>query len=397
MGAAELGEYVLAYSWLIMLAVIPVSGFSGAAIRFVGQGLADEDHGYIRGFIRHASRFAVLASVATAVVAAAVIIGSPGLSGPQAGLFLAAMAGVPFFTLIKLDSGLANAFSRFGLSFLPENIVRPLLFLSGIFLAWQFEWGLDSRLAMLVQLSAIVAVSVPLTFYLYRSTHRRLEPAPPKRDQKLWNRTAASLLVLGIFTNYFPEITVVLIGFFLPSPDIAIYTVSFRLALLIFFVLFAVDAFTAPSLARHHRKNERAELLIVLARATKLRFLAASLCVIFFVLFGKLVLGLFGNEFIKGYAILLVLSMGQLVVAAVGPSVRLLSVSGHHNQGLHASAIALSIWLLLAAILVPAFGVTGAAVSAFLTLTVWSATLRHFVMRSLHIDPLILPRDLLSH
>ncbi len=74
--------------------------------------------------------------------------------------------------------------------------------------------------------------------------------------------------------------------------------------------------------------------------------------------------------------------------------VRLLGITGLHNHGLYASAIALAVWFLLAAALMPTLGILGVSISVFLAWTAWAALLRHFVKRHLGIDTLIFVRDL---
>ena len=46
LGAAEFGAYILAFAWLTLLSAAPVSGYAAAAVRFIGQGLANEEYGY---------------------------------------------------------------------------------------------------------------------------------------------------------------------------------------------------------------------------------------------------------------------------------------------------------------------------------------------------------------
>ena len=197
-----------------------------------------------------------------------------------------------------------------------------------------------------------------------------------------------------MFVNYFPELATVYGGFFLASADLAIFSVSFRLALLVMFGLFAVDAFTAPKLAQHFRRDERAQLLTVVRQATALKLLATGLVSLFFVVAGTHVLRLFGEEFTAGYVPLLILLAGQVAQAAIGSAVRLLSISGHHRDALHTSLVTMALWLVIATALGPAYGVVGLATSVALSLAAWSALLRHFVMKRMQIDPLIRPRDL---
>ena len=61
LGGPELGSYVRAFSWCVILANLSLLGLDSAAVRFIGTGLATEDQGRIGGFIRR-SRQMVLGS-----------------------------------------------------------------------------------------------------------------------------------------------------------------------------------------------------------------------------------------------------------------------------------------------------------------------------------------------
>lgn len=394
MGAAEFGSYVLAYSWLIMLAVFPVAGYAMSAVRFIGQGLAEDDPGYARGFLRHASVVVLVSSTSIALVGAVSIQLFPDLSSESRWLFIAAMAGVPFFALIRLSAGIALAASKFVLSFLPGYGARPGVFLGTLILFRLFDDRLDPLTVMVIHLATIVLVALP-TALLTRSAMWRLLPeAPPKRDTRVWVGTSVSLLVLALFTNYFQQITIVVTGFFLPSADIGVYSVGYQIAMFTSFLLFAVDAFAAPALARHHASGDRTELVSVLRQTTLLRFILMALAVVFLALFGRPLLQVFGEEFVSGHAVMVILALAQVSHGAVGPVVRLLGITGLHNHGLYASAIALAVWFLLAAALMPTLGILGVSISVFLAWTAWAALLRHFVKRHLGIDTLIFVRDL---
>lgn len=394
MGAAELGAYALAFSWLIMLAVFPASGYADAAIRFVGHGLARGDHGYVRGFIRHSTKVVILSSAALAAVGIAIVLSVPDFSSKTRVVFLLALAGVPFFAWLRLDTGVANAASRFALCFMPNNVFRSILFLVGVWLVWLLPYELEARSVMAIQLAAIVAVTIPTTILVRRPTMKHAASVPSSSESGLWARTAFSLLGLILFTNYFQQITVIGIGFFLPSADIGVYSVTYQIAMLISFGLIAVDSFVAPALARHFSRDERTELIRVIRHATQMRVIFAALGVALFIVLGDRILGLFGEEFVEGHTVMIILGLSQVSFAAVGPVARLLGVSGLHRQGLNASIGAVLLWMLLTAVLLPLFGLTGVAIAVFLSWTAWSAALRHLVIRHMGVDTLLRARDL---
>lgn len=394
MGASELGSYILAFSWLTLLSAIPVSGYSHAAVRFIGQGLANQKYGYIRGYIRHAVKITLLSTTGVALIAITGIVLFPGFPAELQILFFSAFAAIPLYSVMRVNTGIAMAASRFALGYLPGNIIRPILFLMLVWVIWLQDVSLTADLAMALQLLALILLAVLTSVLTWRSMQQLLSPEPPVKDTKTWNRAAMPLLGVSLFTNYFPQITVIVSGFFLASADIGIYNVGYRVALLISFALVAVDAFTAPVLSRHYHRNNRSALIREIQHSTALRFGISLTAVLFLIFFGDWVLSLFGPEFIQGYKITILLALAQLAHAAVGPVTRLLAISGHQKQSMYASAAALILWFGLTAILMPKYGIVGVAVAVFVALTGWAAMLRQFVVWSLRISILIFVRDL---
>jgi O-antigen/teichoic acid export membrane protein len=388
MGAEELGRYAFAWSGLMILAVISAGGQIFAAIRFIGQGLADKNPGYVLGYIRYATVVTLIGAVFIVLVGSTALVSIHGISSSTQLLYLAALLGVPAMAQIMLHGGMANAFSRIMLSFLPGNVVRPLLFLVGLLAAWLWYGEMNGESAMWIHLAVLSAIAIPLVIYFHVSTRKDLGKAQPVYEGFVWSRTAISLLLLGLFTNNFSELMVITTGFFVPSADLGIYHAALRLALLVKFGLFAIDAFIAPTLTQHYRNKKRKELVGVARRATKLRVLSISIPFLTFVFAGQLVLGIFGAEFKSGYTVLIILSASYLPVAVVGPAAVMLGVTGFHNKALKASLFALTLWCLVAPILAFSYGIVGAATAALVTLTAWSAALWFYVYRCLSINTL---------
>ena len=389
MGAAELGVYVLGFSWCVLLGTMSTLGFSPAAMRFINLGLARGESGYIKAFIRHSIRLISIASMTVAVTGLTLIWTVLELDRDKALTLSVALAIVPVFSLLHFICATANGYSRFALGFLPTSVLRPATFCCLVALWWWSGATLHAPVAMGLQATAIVVVVLPTALYFrgfIRSQDSHAETPP---EPRLWLRTSLSLLIGAIFTGYFPEIIIILSGTILPSDELALLHVSFRIAMLVSFGLFAIDAFTAPDAARLYAAGDRPGLEAVVNRATRLRFLVSLIAVLAFVVLGRWVLSLFGPEFVAGYPLLLILAFGQLVQGAVGPVVRLMSISGHQDHCLIVFAVSLAVATGLIAALAPQFGAGGAAVAASLAITIWALWMRRLSVRHLKLAPRI--------
>lgn len=393
MGAAELGVYVTAFSACILLSTVATLGFPMAAMRFVSTGLARGDTSYVAGFLRHGRRVIVLAGLAIALAGAGgVIVAGEAIAPGYRVPLLIALAAVPFFAVLDFNGGVANAFSWLGQAFLPGNIVRPLLFLGAIWLMSTLPaaGGLTAAAAMEAQWTVIAIVAVGSAAALRWRSRPLIGSAVAGDTGGEWLRVALPLVGVTLFTAYLPEVVVVLGSLYLPSDQVAVLQVSYRVALLIAFGLYSVDAYTAPEAARLMATTEKAELARLIRRVTRLRFWAALAAVLAVAAVGRPLLGLFGGEFVAGYTVLLILAVAQLPQAAAGPVLRLLTISGHQDQALIACVASLGLLAPLVMILTPLWGMTGMAVAVLLTTLLWSAAMYWLVVRHLGIRPAII-------
>ncbi len=389
MGAAELGIYVLGFSWCVLLGTLSTLGFSPAAMRFVNLGLARGDPGYVRAFIRLAVRLIATASLVVALTGLLLVREVLDIDPAQAQTLSIALAIVPVFSLLHFICATANGYSRFALGFLPTSVLRPATFCCLVALWWWSGSALHAPVAMALQAAAIVTIMVPTSIYFRSFILDQDSDGGNAAEPRLWLHTSLSLLIGAIFTGYFPEIVIILSGTILPSDELALLHVSFRIAMLVSFGLFAIDAFTAPDTARLYAAGDRAGLEAIVNRATRLRFFVSAAAVLAFVVLGRWVLGLFGPEFVAGYPLLLILAFGQLVQGAVGPVVRLMSVSGHQDRCLPVFAVSLVVAVGLIALLAPRLGAAGAAVAASLAVTIWALWMRQLAVRHLQLRPRI--------
>jgi O-antigen/teichoic acid export membrane protein len=387
LGAHELGVYVVAFSWTLLLGAMGELGFGTAALRFIPGALAQSDVGSLRGFLR---------SSCAAVAIGGAVFGFLGVAGtlvfeaiePTARVtpFIVASLMVPLIAFLHLFGAIANGFGWIGSAFIPANVLRPLLAMAAMAVVWRFGHTLDVPSALLIQTGAVLLCLLGLGVVI-RARTAAFATAPPRYQTGLWLQTSLPLLVIGVLINYFPDATTLLLGAYLPTDQIGIFNAAYRLALFIAFGLSSVDAWFMPAAARLHSEGDRAGLQQLAVRVTKLRVTGAGLAVVALAVFGPQALAVFGQEFQTGYVVLILLALAQFVQAAVGPVTALLSVTGYQRQCLPVFACALGAVVVLVTLLVPWFGIEGAAASVLAVTIGWSMWLHKLVRDHLGIRP----------
>lgn len=387
LGATELGSYVLALSWLLILSYIASVGFPFTALRFVPQDMVTGQHGRVRGFVRRGRQIVGLGGLAISGIASATVLLLDHLFSVSNKLpLLAAFMCVPMLAFMLLHQEIARAFSKVVVAFTPNWILRHLLVLLGVWALLNYGGTTLSATGVLLLTAAVLA---PLALWQYLAVDRllRTQVSDAKReyDTPQWLRMALPLLPVFLFTSNFQEINIVVAGGFLTKDQIAIYNAGLRTANLIAFVLYAVNTAVLPRLSEFHGRRDKVSMQRLVARATLLRSGAALAGFLGLIVIGKQVLGLFGPDFAPGYVPLLILAFAQLVIGAAGPVSQLLIVTGHQDDCLRVFSAAIAATVLLNPLFIWQFGMNGAAIATLLVTLGWNSWLQVLVMRRLGI------------
>jgi len=386
MGAEELGVFVVAFSLGLLLTTVATLGYADTALRFIPPAVAQGDAAAVRGWLRRGRQIVAAAAVAVAAIGAAATLGGM-VPDRYAAPLLVACLGVPAFAAIRFHAALAHALSRFQLATLPATIARPALFLLGLAVLWRLNGALTATQAMALHLAVLAAVAAVVFVLASRAVDGAAARAAPRADTRLWVRTGLPLLLIALFTEYFPDLAIVLLGLFLPPHAVAVFNAAFRTAFLIAFAIIAIDAAMLPRASRLLAAGDRAALQRLVVRTSQIKLAAAVAGLAVLAAVGHHLLALFGAPFTAGYGALLILAAAQVVAAAAGPGAALLAVSGDQDRCLGVFALGLAATVALVSMLAPRYGIEGAAAAIVAVTATWSVWLNLIVARRVGIRP----------
>ena len=150
------------------------------------------------------------------------------------------------------------------------------------------------------------------------------------------------------------------------------------------FVYFAVKAGVAQRYA-HFTHGEPARLAAFARETVSWTFWPSLLMAMLVLALGKPMLVLFGPEFTRGYPLLFLLVFGVVARAAVGPCESLLTMSGNQNICAAVYALTLAFNIGLNVVLIPLFGLWGAAIATTFAMIFEAGALSFTVWRKLGI------------
>lgn len=161
------------------------------------------------------------------------------------------------------------------------------------------------------------------------------------------------------------------LGIYVSDSEIGVYNVAIKIALGASFAMEAINSGLAPKVARLYFDKKEKELQEIVSFSTVLNFGVTVGIVLLIIVFNQFLLGLFGEEFKSGAAVLLILCLVHLLNSFMGSAAIIMQMTGYQKQYQNIAVAALVINLGLNFLLVPRFGNIGAALATAISLTVW--------------------------
>jgi len=138
--------------------------------------------------------------------------------------------------------------------------------------------------------------------------------------------------------------------------------------------------------ARLYVQRDTRTLQSLVTKSTRLIFLWAFGVALAILLFGKeLLVWLVGEQFAGAYPPLVILAVGRLVSVAAGPVTLMASMTHHEKDGVRALWLSVVLNIILNALLIPDYGITGAAAATMTSLVLRNVYLSYMLTRRINI------------
>lgn len=391
LGPEAYGLYSFALA-IVLLAAIPAQvGVPQLIVRETAKAEAAQDYGLIRGLWRWGnSAVAIFSVVAVAIVGSILVLGHTSLNKERLVAIAIACTLIPLVSLANVRGASLRGLRKVVQGQVPESVVRPALLLIFllIWLAWFPATPLRAEHAIVLYAIATVASFIFGAYLLMRA--RPFPPqdlSTPRYEKKMWIRAS---IPLGIITgmqmiNSYADI--ILLGVFSTDREVGIYKASFQVAIVVLLGLQAFNKVLQPYFARLYALHEIIKLQRLIKVTARGILVVAAFPVVVFLYGGANILGfLFGGDYREGATALAILSLGKLAYAGAGPAFILLNMTGHERETMVVAVISATCNLALNFILIPPFGMMGAALGSSIALILFSVLLAYRAKQRLGLD-----------
>lgn len=390
MGTSEFGIYAYAWTWVVVVGALADFGLGVASQRFIPEYSERKTSAFVWGYVALARKTALAFATGVAALGAVLItLAQPWLNHYVVLPLYVACAVLPLFGLTVVQDGIARAFGWVNLALLPPYMVRPGLVVVIMVIAVMAGLPADATTAMGAAFVASAVAVAGQWVVLDRWIAGRIPREAKVYDSKRWLTSAAPIFIVGGFFTLLTNIDVLVLQEFRPPDEVAVYFAATKTLALVAFVHFSISAAVAHKFAQYHAAGDRAQLTAFIRSAIRWTFWPSLAAIVLMLMFGKPLLWLFGPKFVEGYPLMWILAGGLLARAAVGPVESLLNMLGEQKACALVYAAACAVSLTLCLLLIPRFGLTGAAAATSAALVVESILLFLVAKRRLGFHVLI--------
>ena len=397
LGAQMLGLYSLGNAITRIAEILALLGLDNGVLRFVSRDTEDKVN--VDRSIYTSLKIGLISSILIAVLLflSAEKIVNEILNEDS---FLITVIKVfaislPFTVLTLISSFATQAFKILKYKIFVNQIVNPLTLLIA-FVASYFLLGIELSILLPTVVSSIIGLMFILKFLTNFSSISLSKIIGTTVDKDILKFSVPLMFVsaIGIIMHW---IDIIMLGILSNATEVGMYHPIERTAGLVRMILFAFAGIFAPIFSEHYFKKNKNGMKDSYQSSCKY-ILAFSLPIfIFLFIFSEPMLLVFGTEF-QNYFALKVLLLGIFIQTIFGLGSSTLTMSGYTKFNLLNVSIALFLNIISNSILIPLYGLTGAALATSFALIVLS-TLRYFenlILMNLNLFSLKLIKPIIS-
>jgi O-antigen/teichoic acid export membrane protein len=362
-GPAAFGFYSLGVAAVNGAQILARFGMENGVVRYVAHHQAREDTSRVRGTIIQAIGVTLVLSLALSAVmffgagfAAELYYNKPFMETVLKAFALT----LPFFTFMMMVLWATQGFQTVTYASYVQQMIRPALFLALVPVFYLLGAGIVGTIAaygVSMLLGSLVAV-----YFLRKLFPPLFDNKVPARfeTKELFAVSVPMSVTTGAqYLNTWSAVWVM--GAFAAAGPVGIFTAAARTATLSTIVRFAFSGIFSPIISSFYARGELEDLGRLYKDVSRWIFTGAFAIFLPILLLSREILAIFGPDFTAGWTALVIVAAAQLYSSSVGPTPRMLAMTGNQNVAMVATAAAALVGVAVSFALVPTIGMLGAA------------------------------------
>ncbi|HID64802.1 MAG TPA: flippase, partial [Anaerolineae bacterium] len=387
LGVEQFGLYKLAVTAATIAAGLALLGLEPALVRYVSLFASRRDTAGLWGALQ-------VGLGLTIILGLLIAIGLYTLASPIAGrLFheprLASLLRlvslmVPFLALGNIVAAATRGFNKMQYTVIAQKISQPTIRL--ILIVTLAIIGLNVARVLAAYILATVVVCVMLLYFLNRLFFLRRPLGMARRDIREMLSFSLPVYLSRLIRTFGGNVQTVLLGALNTVTTVGVFTAASQINVLGEMFHQSIVTASMPIVSELYSRGEREQMARFYQTMTKWTFTLNLPLFLIVLLFPGPILSIFGKGFVGGAVALTILAWGTLVNAGTGICGVVLVMTGNTSLRLLNSFVLFVLTLGLNILLIPRWGIVGAAIAALAAAVVFNLCrlLEVFILFRLH-------------
>jgi len=390
LGAEGYGIYAYAFAIMSLLMILAEAGVPRLLMREVAVNQARRKWGLLRGILQWSAQLVVYAATAVATVGLVALWWWAERLSPSTlytiGLMLLVL---PLAALVKIVAHAMRGLHYVVVGQALEMLGRPilvLLIIPAFLLVAPDKWSPEG--AMGAQLLAVILVLALGLFVLWRCLPRAVHETNGEYSYLTWIKSALPFTLIGGAAIINSQADIIMLAWFSAPADIGVYRVAVQGASIVALGLQATTAVAAPQFARLYALAEMSGMQRLVTNCARVIIVTALPFSVLLLLYGGAIAAwVFGEEFETSHYPIAILVLGQMATIGLGSFGYILNMSGYESENAKNLWFAVILNIILNLLLIPLYGMNGAATASTISLSSRSIFIYKLIRRRTGLQP----------
>lgn len=371
LGAGNFGLFSLSLTFLMIFSVLARWGTDQVLLKQIGANWKSNSS-LAKGYMVYAIKLVLMLSVFVSLIIGVAhngiansIFNKPNLAES---LFYIGLLVVPFsinYTLAEVYKGIGKPV----LSSYLQNVIAP--FVALVLGGGMLQLGLSLSLEKMIGVFGVGIISALICSLFF--WHKIISSVKPsKLTLKQLFIEGGPMLLISSSGLVLAWSDMIVLGVWGSEVELGIYSVASKTVLVTSLVLVAMNSITAPKYALLYYSGDVSGLAKLAQNSSKILFFLVIIPTLILLIFPDKIMGLFGDEFVVGASILMVLMIGQFVNVFCGSVGYILTMTGNELKMRNILLVTAVVNIILSVVLVQSYGGIGVAIGTAFSMILWN-------------------------
>ncbi|WP_123539422.1 flippase [Halosimplex salinum] len=385
LGTADFGAFSIGFALVTVATIVSTIGLQDGVARTIprSESKSDETNTILTGVL-----VSLLVSVAIMVIIylfADLVAMHLSQEGNLSRVIRISTYAIPLLVVSRVAVGVGRGYKNASLKVIIINVLRPATFFAGTTAVLLFSIG-STDATYIIPVSYVPGTVIG-TYYVVKKVHLPsiFQSLSFRHDLILFS---APLMISGFMRQILNRLDTFIIAIFEPATQVGIYNAVYPLSRLSNVFLAAFGFIVMPIFSSIDADSTNKDINSIYTFATKWIVVGTIPVFLGFSLLPtEMISFIFGREYVPGNLTLAILTVGFFVHTILGPNSNALVALGKSKIIFVFTAVSAIINVVLNLILIPLYGIVGAAVATAISYTVLNVLNSAELYRSEHVLP----------